>query len=65
MFFVIYLPADDVTVNVGVFHADPVYDTALPDIPLQLLGVDFVPVNRQVVFALYGLTELNDPLLLL
>jgi hypothetical protein len=61
----IYLPAADVTWNVGVFHAVPVYATALPVIPLQLSGVDFVPVNLQVVFALNGLTELNDPLLLL
>ena len=47
-----------------MFHADPVYDTVFELIPLQLVGVDGVgAVNLQVELALYGLTDVNVPLL--
>ena len=64
-FDTMYLPAADVTWNVGVFHALPVYDTVFELIPLQLVGVvDGVgAVNLQVELALYGLTDVNVPLL--
>ena len=64
-FDTIYLPAALVTWNVGVFQALPVYDTVFDVIPLQFVGVvDGVgAVNRQFVFAVLGLTEVNVPLL--
>ena len=61
----IYLPAADVTWNVGVFHELPPYATVLDVIPLQFAGVvDGVgAVKRHFVFALNGDSEVNVPLL--
>jgi hypothetical protein len=62
LFAVIYLPATDVTLYVGVGHAVPEYVIVFAVIVAQFAGVLLLgPVNLHAVFAVEPAAELNVP----